>query len=410
MGYFRFKLLSPSGRVFSGFIKLPYLDEMSAISHLERDGSTAIHVSKPGIIYSFLLHLASFSLQQKMSRSDQAEFLSNMSLMLRSGVPISSALKESSTTSSLPEISKDIEDMIISIQGGLTFSETASKYSHIFPKAILHLIRIGEETGQLDEMLKKGAGHLKRIDGIVSDTKQALLYPSFVFFMLGAGLIFWFYFVVPKIVTLFVEMNVSLPGLTVFLIWLSEVFQNYLFHILGGLAVAIMILSYLYKGSPVGRRIIETVLLNLPLSGTIIRASSLAFITEYLSLLLSSGIDILQSLKILKESITNSIYKESLDNILGSVSRGDGIAGSFKNAQLFPPFVIRMIGIGEMSGTLTEQLAYISEEYKNKLSLLVSTIGKIIEPVVLIIAGIMFAIIIGGLLLPIYDLVSQISK
>ena len=92
-----------------------------------------------------------------------------------------------------------------------------------------------------------------------------------------------------------------------------------------------------------------------------------------------------------------------------SLKRGESIADSFRKAGVFPPFVTRMINIGELSGTLTNQLDYIAEEYKNKLSILVATIGKSIEPLILVLAGIMFAIIIGGLMLPIYDLISRVS-
>jgi general secretion pathway protein F/type IV pilus assembly protein PilC len=112
---------------------------------------------------------------------------------------------------------------------------------------------------------------------------------------------------------------------------------------------------------------------------------------------------------ILKDSIRNEIYREKLGDVIKGLTRSDTISDSFKNAVIFPSFVVRMINIGELSGTLDEQLKNIATNYRNKLSLLVATIGKMIEPAVLIIAGILFAIIIAGLFLPIYDLVSQVG-
>jgi len=409
MNYFKYKLLSPSGKVSKGTVRLPYQDVMSAVSHLERDGSMAIFVKKADILFSSFLKLSSFSFKSKMSRASQAELLSNMALMLRSGMPISTALQESAGSADLNEISTDIEDMISAIKSGMSLSETAAKYRYIFPKTILHLIRIGEETGNLDEMLKEGADHLKRIETIVSDTKQALMYPSFVFVALGAGMVFWFYFVVPKIIGLFQEMDVVLPPLTIFLVKVSEFVQSYFLHILVGLCIVIPVIVTAYKGNKSFKKSLDFVLLKLPVVGSIISASTLAFITEYLALLLRSGLDILRSMSILKESISNEIYKEKLGEILESIKRGEEIASSFSNTEIFPSFFTRMIRIGETSGTMTEQLTYIADEYKSKLTILVSTIGKAIEPLVLVIAGLMFAIIIGGLLLPIYDLVGQIS-
>ena len=124
---------------------------------------------------------------------------------------------------------------------------------------------------------------------------------------------------------------------------------------------------------------------------------------------MNAGIDILQSTNILKDSIKNEVYREKLAEVKEGLTKGDGIAESFRRPLIFPTFVVRMIAVGEHSGTLPEQLSHIAEDYKNKLSVIVATIGKMIEPIVLIVAGGMFAIIVIGLFLPIYDLVSAVS-
>jgi general secretion pathway protein F/type IV pilus assembly protein PilC len=379
---------------------------MSAISHLERDGGITIYVKKRTRL---LGKIVSFRLRKKLSRSSQAEILSNISLMLRTGVPLTTALEETAVSSEVPEVGRNFNDMIISIQGGATFSEAADNYRHIFPETVIYLIRIGEETGKLSEMLKDASDHLKRIQNIVSDTKQALLYPSFVFVAMSAGFLFWFYYVVPKILTLFKEMDVSLPPITIYVMNISYFIQDYFVYILSGMVLIIFFILIARKHSRRFRKSIDALLLKIPLSGNIISASVLAFITEYFSLLINVGMDILQSVTILKESIKNEVYREKLGEVRESLTRGEGIADSFKAAVIFPVFVTRMLSIGEMSGTLSEQLAYIAEEYKNKLNIIVATIGKALEPVVLVVAGTMFAIIIGALLLPIYDLVSQLS-
>jgi general secretion pathway protein F/type IV pilus assembly protein PilC len=356
-----------------------------------------------------LFQLAGLRLKKKITRPFQAEFFSNVSLMLRSGVTLTTALEEAATSSGRPDFESDIRDMISNIEGGASFSQAAEKYPYIFPGTAVHLIRIGEETGKLDRMLTDAAEHLKRMQTILSDTKQALLYPSFVFIALGAGLVFWFYYVVPKIVGLFKEMDVSLPPLTVFLIRLSDFVQDHFLSMIFGIAVVVLITMLGYKGNRRIRKLCDAILLKLPVSGTIISASAMAFITEYFSLLLSVGIDILQSMNILQDSIKNEVYREKLAEVREELATGKGISESFEHTPLFPSFVVRMLNVGEQSGTLPEQLSHIAEDYRNKLSIIVATIGKIIEPVVLVIAGAMFAVIIGGLFLPIYDLVSKVS-
>ncbi len=410
MNHFKYKLIGPAGNILSGFIKLPYNDVMSAITHLERDGSLAIYVKKPGAVYSYVLKILALCLRTKLSRAMQAELLSNVALMLRSGVSLTTALEEAAASSELSEIEHDINDMITSIQGGAIFSEAAKGYKHIFPETVIHLIRIGEETGQLDKMLKDASDHLKNIEKIISDTKQALLYPAFVFFAMGLLLVFWFYYVVPKILTLFKEMDVTLPFLTVVLMNISNFLQNYFLFVLFGLVLLIVTIIYARKMSRRLKKITDALLLKLPISSTIISASILAYLSEYLSLLVNAGVDILGSVAIIRESVQNEVYREKLGEVRSSLTRGESIADSFAQAIIFPNFVTRMIGVGELSGTLTEQLDHIAEEYRNKLSIVVATLGKIIEPLVLIIAGAMFAVIIGGLLLPIYDLISKVSR
>ncbi|MBU2431877.1 MAG: type II secretion system F family protein, partial [Proteobacteria bacterium] len=242
-----------------------------------------------------------------------------------------------------------------------------------------------------------------------SDTKQALLYPFFVVITMGGGMIFWFYYVVPKIVSLFKDMDVTLPPLTIFIIGISNFIQAYFFHIIIFIAVFVFAITTLYKNVKPFKKVVDTVLLKTPIAGTLIQASSLAFITEYFSLLLNAGIDIIQSVKILEESIGSEVYRGRLREIKENLSSGTTISDSFTKAKVFPRFICRMINIGEMSGTLPDQLNYIAQDYKQKLTSLVANLGKIIEPVVLVVSGIMFAIIMAGLFLPIYDLVGNLS-
>ena len=265
------------------------------------------------------------------------------------------------------------------------------------------------KRGQLDKMFMDASNHIKRIHKIASDTRQALLYPSFVILSITVCFLFWFYYVVPKIVGLFREMDVTLPTLTLVVLQVSNFVKMHLFSILVctiAIGLGCVIACRAYRKV---RKVRDVLLLHLPISRTIVSASALAFITEYLSLLLNAGVDIVQSVTIIKDSIKNELYREKLQLVRNGLAEGEGIAESFQQATVFPSFVVRMVKVGEESGTLTEQLTHIAEDYRNRLSVVVTTLGKILEPAILVIAGTMFAIIIGGLFLPIYDLVSQLS-
>lgn len=410
MNYYRYKMIATSGEVNSGVIKLHYQDEMSVISHLERDGSVAIFVRRLGPLLSFFFHLMTFRMRRKLPRDTLAELLSNLALMLRSGMTLVTALEEAAGSAEVPEIENDMQDLVESIQGGTSFSDAAGNYRHIFPKSVIHLLRMGEETGQLDRMLQDAADHLKRLQTIVTDTRNALLYPSFVVITMTGGIFFWFYYVVPQIVGLFRDMDVTLPWITRLLIIVSHYFQQYGLSCLVGVVLLVLLTYFSHRSNKKLRYLIDRLLLKLPMLGTIINASTLAFITEYFSLLLGAGIDILQTMKILSDSVGNSVYSRKMVEIQERLAVGEGISESFKNAKLFPRFVVRMLNVGEMSGNLTGQLDYIAGEYRRRLSNLVTLIGKMIEPAVLLFAGTIFGVILGALLLPIYDLLSRITS
>lgn len=409
MNFFKYKLIDPTGKVISNIVKLPFEDELSVMTYLEREGQTALSVKKLNPVFTFLIRLLHSTRRKKITRPFLAEFLNNIAMMLKSGIPIVTALTESALNSGQPEFESDINDMIITLQGGSSFSGAAQQNPHIFPKTVLHLIRIGEASGTLDERLQDAADHLRRIHSIISDTKQALLYPFFVILSMTVGLIFWLYYVVPKIIVLFSEMDVELPALTVFIIRLSEFVQTYILEIFGGLILFFFFISALYKKNRPSKKLMDRMVLKLPVVGTLVQASNLAFITEYFALLMNAGIDLLQSIDIVRESTSNLVYRDKIKEVKASLTQSETISASFEATKIFPRFVCRMINIGENSGSLPDQLQYIAQEYSKKLATLVETLGKALEPIVLIVAGTMFAIIIAGLFLPIYDLIGSLG-
>jgi type IV pilus assembly protein PilC len=409
MNYFKYKLINPNGKPSSGLIKLPYQDEISTATYLERDGSMAIYVSKLGKLESVFPKLNAFRLSKRLKRTDQANLLNNLSLLLRSGMPLNTALEEVSQTISHPGLAGNIQDIVGAVQGGMSFSEAAGKFSDIFTETVICLIRIGEETGRLDEMLKDASDHVSRMHAIISDTQRALLYPMFVLFSIGIGLVFWLYYVVPKILELFKEMNVALPKITVYLLKTSDFIQSHFVYLLVGIVSIPIVLTTARKSSRKFRKIIDRMMLKLPISKSIVSASNLAHITEYFSLLIRSGINILQAVKILKDNIRNEIYRDKLEVVRKEIKQGSSISEAFAGAKIFPSFVTRMIGIGEVSGTLEEQLGNIAREYTKRLSGLVEMIGKMIEPIILVVAGAIFAVIFLALLLPVYDMVGRVG-
>lgn len=409
MNFFRYKLIEDDGSVGKGILKLPYDNEPSVVTYLERHGNTVIFVKRISGAFFFLLNLFNFTARSKVKRTEVAEVLASISVMLKSGIPVLDALEEIVLENNNKALVETLDSMIFHLESGSNVTETVKHFPTIFPTMVVQLIRIGEETGTLERTMSDAANHLYRLQEIISDTKQALMYPAFVIGSMSLAMLFWFYAVVPTVIGLFSEMGVELPDITVAILHISEFIQSYIVFIVVGILAGLFCIHSLAKNNLFVRRSLHRFLHVLPVIGPVRHASILAFITEYFNLLLATGIDIFRSLEIITDAVSDEIYKEKLLKLSESIRNGVSVTDSFKAAKIFPNFIIRMISVGEQTGTLSDQLHAVSVEYRKRLTKTVETIGKMLEPIVLIFAGVMFAVIVAGLFLPIYDLIDAVS-
>jgi type II secretory pathway component PulF len=408
MAVFRYKLLTSSGKVEQDMVHLPFDNSAAAIRYLERQGGTVLRIKQ---LQEYLgkAYLALKKFSSGMKRQDLASFFNNLAMMQSAGVPVLSALKEIQADIDNKNMQGLINFICTDIEMGQTFSEALQKHPNIFSNLILNMIQIGEETGQLDQMQQKVADHIQHVDKIISDTKRALRYPSFLFMVVLGAVIFWFWYVVPKIVNLFQDMDMALPLITRILIYVSDFLQDYLhWGLLAAVTCIITILllrKFIYKV----RYTIDYLLLKAPIMSDILNTSYIARISENIGVLVGAGITVLRSLDIIISSLNNVVYKERIQNVRNHVQTGNTISWSMRQSQAMHPFAIRMIAVGEESGRLNEQTEYVARIYRQRLDNMVETLSKTLEPVLLITLGVFFAIIIAGLLLPVYDLISQIG-
>lgn len=409
MNYFYYKLIEQTGNIAQGMIKLPYDTELSALIYLERQGNTVIMIKRLMDVWAKPLLFISALSQRKVTRTELAEVLANLSVMLKSGITVLDGLTEIAQALPHPRLRDAIEGVIFHLASGSSVTGAVSHYPRIFTPMVVQLIRIGEETGALDRTLKDAAQHLQRVQTIISDTKQALIYPLFIISAMGFAMLFWFYFVVPTIVDLFQEMNITLPPITMAILNISLFIQHTLFYIgLFILFAALLLISLLKKHRGV-RKFMHKLLSTLPVVGRLRAASNLAFITEYFNLLLATGIDIFRTLAIIQDAVQDEVYKAKIQGLSESISNGLSVTDAFRQANFFPSFIVRMIAVGEQTGSLSAQLELIAHEYRQRLATTIKNIGQLIEPLIIIFAGSIFAVIVAGLFLPIYDLIDALA-
>ncbi|OAG28615.1 type II secretion system F family protein [Thermodesulfatator autotrophicus] len=346
--------------------------------------------------------------QPRVTRRELAEFCRNLAFMIKGGVPLIQALEDLEKTTDNKTLARAIRKLRRNIEGGKTFHETIKEHEKIFYPIVQALTLVGEETGRLDETLSAAAEHLLRVDEIISNTKRAFIYPGFVLVSMTAALAFWIFFVLPQILTLFKEMRVELPLATRILIAVvSFCTANWIYFLFFPMLIAFVLLGA-WKNRQF-RFYLEKGILRLPFIGKVKRASLMAFFFEYSALLLEAGVNLMRTLEIMGQSLKNPYMDEILKTLKARIESGFSLFEACQATDFFSHLELRMIGVGEETGRLVEQLRYLADYYYQNLERLVAVFSKIIEPILIVIAGLMFLIIALALIGPIYDMISQIG-
>ncbi len=398
MPIYKYQALNREGLIIKGEIEALNLEEF--LNYLSREGLILLKYRAK------LFPLENFF--RRIKRKDLAEFCHNLAFLISAGVPIISALKDLKETIVNPLLKRKVEKIISEILKGETLS-SAFKNVNIFPPIIISLVKIGEETGRLDKTLEEASKHLYRVEEIISQTKRAMMYPVFVIFSISGAFLFWLIYVLPKILGVFKQMQIKLPLPTIILMKVVETFQKYWLLFLLIPIIATIFLIILYKNSKT-QATIEKALLKLPFIGFVKRSSFLAFFFEYFSLLLEAGIDILRSFDLMHESLNTQLPKKIVLKVKDKVVAGFLLSEALKIERIFNPFDIRLISVGEQTGKMPEQMKMLSDHYFNQVQNLIQTISKVLEPTIIAIAGIIFLIIVIALIVPVYELVSQLGR
>lgn len=344
----------------------------------------------------------------RIKRKEIIEFCNSISLMIGGGISLLEALDEFTLHVNNKRFRLIVEEINSDIRNGMNFSDALEKYNRVFPDVVVHLVKIGEETGTLSSVLKDAADHLQKIDNILSNTKRALMYPLFVTIAMIGAAAFWFFYVLPRLTKLFSTMQIKLPLPTVLLIKTVD-FLNHYYLIFPAVLILIIATIVALKMNEKGRLFLDKMIYKMPIFGSLMLSSHLAFFFGYEALLLRVGVPITNSLEIIETAFKNVIFKNAIKNINKNIKKGLGLSEAFRESKIFEPFIIRIIAAGERAGEVDKQMNYISNLYYEKVNRMVEMMEKIIEPVVITIAGVFLFIIVIALIFPVYQLVSQMG-
>lgn len=412
MNTYAYRILLSSGRIRRGVLRLMVERDLSAKLWLEKHfDATVLNLYRmPGWAAKTMDAFGSFS-RRRLADPELSGLLRDLAVMTRAGVPIIGALKsiaEEDDCANKP-MAAAAALLAADLDAGASLSETFGRHPDLFPESVRNLILIGEETGTVDCMLLEAAEHVERLTSLKRDVRQALIYPSFAFGSILLAGVFWTYYVIPNLAELFTQMHLKLPALTVAILngsrWMQDN-STVSLALLCALGVGCFLAVKLH---PRSRQVMYGLAHKLPIARVLITASGMAFITEHLALLISAGVDITRSLGVLERSLSDEYYKTRIAKVRVAVDRGDMLSGAMQQVGGFPPMALRMIGVGEESGSLDAQLSHLAGEYRQRLSRLIASLSEIIKPVIILAAGAFFVLLVVALLLPMYDLIRQAS-
>jgi len=344
-----------------------------------------------------------------LSIKDKLMFTRNLSVMVASGLPLSRSIKNLAVQTKNKRFAQILDSVFNDIQSGLTFADGLAKYPGVFNELFVNMIRIGETSGNLEEVLKILADQLEKEHELMSKVKGALTYPAVILIaMIGIGIAMLTY-VLPQLTSIFKEMGVTLPKSTLFIIWISDVLRTQSILVIV-VFISLLFFGKIFIGTTAGKKTISFIAINMPMVNNIVIKINCARFSRIYSSLLKSGVPVIASLKIVSRTITNYYYKRTFEEAIEQVQKGVNLSKIIaKNKKAFPVLVSQMIEVGEETGKTEEILLKLAEFYEEEVSQLTKNLSSIVEPVLMMIIGSAVGFFAVSMMQPMYSIMENIK-
>lgn len=344
-----------------------------------------------------------------LSIKDKLMFTRNLSVMVASGLPLSRAIKNLSVQTKNKRFSQILNSVFNDIQAGMTFADGLSKYPGVFNELFINMIRVGETSGNLEEVLVILADQLEKEHELMSKVKGAMTYPIVVLIaMIGIG-IAMLVFVLPSLTGIFQEMNVELPKSTKFIIWISDTMRHQSILVIFTVVILIAFLKFFIM-TQTGKKTVSFLAISTPAISNIVIKINCARFSRIYSSLLRSGVSVIESLKIVSRTLTNYYYKKTLESAIEQVQKGVNLSKVIaENTKAFPVLVSQMIEVGEETGKTEEILLKLAQFYEDEVSQLSKNLSSIIEPILMIFIGSAVGFFAVSMMQPMYSIMDSIK-
>ncbi|MCK9272868.1 type II secretion system F family protein [Candidatus Gracilibacteria bacterium] len=346
--------------------------------------------------------------QQKINLKSKVIFFRLLATMVNAGISVLKSITILEKQEKNLVLKKLYTNIIDGIKGGKNLSNSLRDYNNNFSDSECSIIESGEKTGKLNSALIQLADQVEKVEGISKKFKGALIYPAAIIIVMFSVIYILMTLVVPKIVEIFGDKS-KLPPITLFLIAVSDFFVNYGIYLIIGIIGFIIFISF-WKKTPYGKYKFDKFILKIPIFGMINQKIILSKFARVLSNLLSSGISIVESLRIVSDIVGNEVYKQRILLLREDVKRGIKIGESLEDDSLFPDMLVQMIKVGEETAKLDTIIIKIADFYDDEVDQVINNIQKLLEPIIIVIMAVVVGFIAVGIMQPIMSLADIVSE
>jgi len=350
--------------------------------------------------------LSKSGLGGRVSAKERVIFTRQLSTLINAGLPLTQSLRTVQEQVQSQTLRSVVGEVVSSVESGVTLSQSFARYPKIFSDVYVSLVAAGEASGSLDKTLERIASQQEKDAAILSKIRTALVYPVIVLVVIVAVLVFMLTTVLPQVGSLYKQLNQQLPALTRFLLAVSSLVTHLWFLTLiavVGLAIGIR----MYMKTESGHAAIDTLKLNLPIFGRLYRKMYMARFARTLGTMLESGIPMLEALRIVKDAVANVHIEDAIEKAMGGVKSGRALSTMLQNEPTFMRLVPQMIKIGEESGTIDNMLDRVATYFEDEVDEEVKNLSTTIEPLLMVVLGVVVGGVIAAVLLPVYSLVGS---
>ncbi|NQT94993.1 MAG: type II secretion system F family protein [Candidatus Omnitrophica bacterium] len=402
MPTYKYKVRDKHGRAVTGL--MGGANEKEVIENLKKMGYTPISISEQ----KEKKQLLKIDLFNRVKDEDKVIFTRQLYTLLKAGVPILTALEAVSEQTTSKPLKATTEKMKADVEAGVSFSEALSKHPAIFGVLYSSMVRAGEASGTLDDIMRKLAEMGEYDIEIKQKVAAAIRYPLIALGTLVVAFFVLVIFVIPRFASFFGQFNIELPLPTRILMSTYHFVQNYWY--LAILAVVATVIAFVkFINIPFGRKQWDMFKLKVPIFGPLVFKMSMSRFSKTTSTLIASGISMLETLELTAETVGNVIISGAVRDIKEGVNQGKGLAEPMKVSKLFTPIVIQMVSIGEETGKLDELLVNVSEHYDQQVDYAMKNLTTLIEPILIVVLGMMVLFVALGIFLPMWNII-QIAK